>query len=466
MKERMNVSDKNFVHSNVNIEHDEILLNTCPSIDSRTVNNVKCMYTNADSLNNKMIELELLVQEKDYDIIGITESLHQRDDKDTNFVLKGYTCMTNNTGQGVALFVKDCFETVRFEKYEEIFAPCIVSKVVTLANESFIVCLVYRSPNSNEEENAKTNKLFDSVSEDFKSEDIIFMGDLNYPDIDWKQELARGDNNPTTRFLETIQQNFLTQHVLEPTHFRALQKPNILDLILTMRPDLISCIEAFPPIGKSHHVVLEFEVICSSISNQVTTKLLIGKGDYNGIRERVAMTKWDELLTEEQTVDQCWKEIKRVILDACEEFIPRVKKKRNKKKKHEPIPDSLLELIRAKRRAHKAKKKFPTKENEKKYARARNQVTWASRKNRKNKERSLAKQVKYNPKAFHQYVADRTKPRETVGRLRKEDGKLTETEIEKAEVLNNFLAVFLIKNRLNKCQILTQKQIQKWIALK
>ena len=433
----MNVSD-NHVHRNVlNSSIDDNVSKSSPSV-GKTNSDIRCMCTNADSLNNKMIELDLLVQEKDYDIVGITEALHQRDSKDTTFVMKGYTCMTNTAGQGVALFVKDCLETVRFEKYEKVFAPCIVCKVITMANESFIVCLVYRSPNSSVEDNEKVNKMFDSVSEDFKNDDIIFMGDLNYPEIDWKQETTRGENNSPSKFLETVQQNFLFQHVGEPTHYRALQKPNILDLILTTRQDLISDIRIFAPLGKSHHVVLDFDIICSSYSDHVTTKLLVGKGDYKSMRDKVSKTNWDDILNERQNVDQCWSVIKNVILDACNEFIPRVKKKKSKKRKHEPIPDTLLELIRVKRRAYKLKKKFPTKENEKKYARARNQVTWESRKNRKNKERDLAKKAKTNPKMFYQYVSDKTKPRETVGRLVKDDGSLTETEREKADVLNTF----------------------------
>jgi hypothetical protein len=33
------------------------------------------MYTNADTLTNKMIEFELLIKEKNYDVVAVTETL-------------------------------------------------------------------------------------------------------------------------------------------------------------------------------------------------------------------------------------------------------------------------------------------------------------------------------------------------------------------------------------------------------
>ena len=55
----------------------------------------------------------------------------------------------------------------------------------------------------------------------------------------------------------------------------------------------------------------------------------------------------------------------------------------------------------------------------------------------------MAEDVKSNPKAFYQYVASKTKSKESVPNLHKADGSLTEDDLEKAEVLNNFLVVYL-----------------------
>ena len=56
------------------------------------------------------------------------------------------------------------------------------------------------------------------------------------------------------------------------------------------------------------------------------------------------------------------------------------------------------------------------------------------------RETKLAQDVKVNPKAFYSYIANRTKPKETVASLRKENGDLTENDKEKAEEPHKFFA--------------------------
>ena len=56
-----------------------------------------------------------------------------------------------------------------------------------------------------------------------------------------------------------------------------------------------------------------------------------------------------------------------------------------------------MELIQKKRKAHKWYRKYRTPENYNEYARVRNQVTWALRKQTKDREKELAKNIKQNP---------------------------------------------------------------------
>ena len=56
--------------------------------------------------------------------------------------------------------------------------------------------------------------------------------------------------NPATRFLETLHDAYLHQHVMLPTHYRGTQNPNILDIIITNQEGMISQMALSAPIGK------------------------------------------------------------------------------------------------------------------------------------------------------------------------------------------------------------------------
>lgn len=55
-------------------------------------------------------------------------------------------------------------------------------------------------------------------------------------------------------------------------------------------------------------------------------------------------------------------------------------------------------------------------------------------------ELNLARDAKNNKKEFHGYIGHKRKTKASVLSLTNEDGELVTTEMEKAEVLNNFFA--------------------------
>ncbi len=78
----------------------------------------------------------------------------------------------------------------------------------------------------------------------------MVVGDFNYSDIRW-DELDGACRRKTGRassieFLETIDSNFLKQHVLDPTFGK-----NILDLVLTDDPDRVFSVNIGPPLNSS-----------------------------------------------------------------------------------------------------------------------------------------------------------------------------------------------------------------------
>lgn len=423
------------------------------------MNGIKCMYTNADTLTNKLHELEMLAKERHYDVIAITEVLPKKTNYEIeNFILEGYKPITDKVGRGVSLFIRDNLDAVVLPEFENYFNPCIIRRLVLPSRESFIIGVFYRSPGLDHESNTKLNSLLTRLCENHIREKVLLMGDFNHPDIDWSNEMCnKTGHHPDLLFLEMVKNNYLYQHCTQPTHHRALQNPNILDLILTNDESFISPILYLPPLGKSHHSTLEFSLESSLPSREDTKiKFLIEKGDYKKMRDFINKVPWDTVVNENINVNESWAAINDVLQEAIEKYIPKIVisfNKKNKRAFNKTVPRTMLDKIHLKRRAHKLYKKFPTCTNYNSYAKARNQVKWESRRIVKAKEAKLAIDSKSNPKRFFQYIASKTRHKENISNLTKADGSLTETDKEKASVLNSFFCSVFTKENLENVPV-------------
>ena len=85
---------------------------------------LRCLYTNTDRLQNKLIELETYCIENKIDLIAITETLPKENTPDKaniKFVLDGYTTLQNNTGRGICIFYKDSLTVTEIPSTESSF---------------------------------------------------------------------------------------------------------------------------------------------------------------------------------------------------------------------------------------------------------------------------------------------------------------------------------------------------------
>jgi len=126
-------------------------------------------------------------------------------------------------------------------------------------------------------------------------------------------------------------------------------------------------------------------------------KFLYNKGDYDGLRKWIASYDWQNLLSEDKTVEETWTIIEDKVSEGKHKFIPCKSFQRQKDKKKSFVPKSVLDKIRVKRKAYKLYKSFRTTANYNSYARARNQVKWTLRKENKKKEMTLALNIKNDP---------------------------------------------------------------------
>ena len=79
------------------------------------------------------------------------------------------------------------------------------------------------------------------------------MGDFNHGHIQWKSVKNTGGEDQ--QFLFLIQDNFLTQHVLEPT-----RGENVLDIVLSSQKELVDNVKIHEPLGNSDLNQIHFDI--------------------------------------------------------------------------------------------------------------------------------------------------------------------------------------------------------------
>ncbi|GAB0181767.1 hypothetical protein GRJ2_000642000 [Grus japonensis] len=92
------------------------------------------------------------------------------------------------------------------------------------------------------------------------------MGDFNHPDICQKGNTTR--HTESGRFLQSIDDNFLTQVVEEPVKTGVL-----LDLVLTNKEGLVEDVKVGGRLGCNDHEMVEFRILCgrSRAISRITT---------------------------------------------------------------------------------------------------------------------------------------------------------------------------------------------------
>ncbi|PKU47773.1 nipped-b-like protein [Limosa lapponica baueri] len=213
---------------------------------------LKCIYTNACSMNNKQGELEAMMHQENYDIVAIAETWWDAS-HDWSATNEGYKLFRRDRqerrGGGVAAYVSECYESSEI-KYSDNRVESVWIRI--RANKGYIaVGVCYRPPNQSSEVD---EAFYKQLGEILKSFAIVLVGDFNLPDICWEYNTA--DREQFRRFLECVEDNFLMQLISELTRESAL-----LDLLLVNREELVGEVEVGGRLGHSDHEMIEFSIL-------------------------------------------------------------------------------------------------------------------------------------------------------------------------------------------------------------
>ena len=249
---------------------------------------IKCVCLNARSIINKKDELNIMVDDIKPHIIGITETWANNDITDAELGLEGYAMFRKDRmgrrGGGVLLYIKENIPAYEVQLQEE--ADCneaIWCKLVT-GHTTVTIGVVYRCPNITKQNN---EKIHNAISEVSKGECII-MGDFNHGNIKWDSLQSTGVEDQ--RFVCLVQDNFLTQHVLEPT-----RAARVLDIVLSSQKEFVDNVVIQEPLGSSDHNQLHFNINIKSDKTKVKQcRRDFRKGNYKKIRKSLALIDWND----------------------------------------------------------------------------------------------------------------------------------------------------------------------------
>jgi len=398
------------------------------------INNFNCFYTNMRSVmnNNKMEELQMMLEAHDIHIIGITESWSHDGIDDAELNINGYTLFRRDRrggkrGGGVLLYVRDYIAAVNVT--EEIIGEneSVWIRIKCSKDCSLTVGVCYRSPNIEDQED---RSLLDTIQY-FSREAVLIMGDFNHGDIDWDLQCAASTNGE--EFLTFINDLFITQHVQSATRGK-----NILDLVLSTEPDMVEDLEIHCPIANSDHNIIIFKVIYETVlDNNKQNVFNYHKGNYAEINKELLSVDWNTRFQNKNT-EEMWKEISEDLLESRSKYIPlKITQKGGYPKW---IKKSIKRKINKRNYLWNKFRTYATYENESNYKKSRNQVTASIRKARKQFELQIVEKIKEDPKAFYSYVRNRSKTKVKIGPLKDVDGNIVSDNKGMSAILSEYFS--------------------------
>ena len=288
-------------------------------MDCSSNNKLSIFYTNPRSIVNKLQQFQSLVYSKSFDIIALTETWLTDSIFDNEILPTNYTIFRNDRssrGGGVLIAVNNRISCTHMTSPDDLE---IIGVQLNL-NNPFAVWVTYVPPNSTATD---YNNLFNFLN-DFQNvhNNLILLGDFNFPDIDW--DTLSGHSAASNQLCDLIFQAGLCQLIDVPTH----KQGNILDLLLTNLEDKIEDLQVYPdPHLHSDHHNITFSVNTSmnglsKFAPHITFNF--SKGDYQGLCDHMFHSDFMPCYLTQDS-EHIWHIIEQKLFEGMQLFIPQYK---------------------------------------------------------------------------------------------------------------------------------------------
>ena len=396
------------------------------------------VYLNARSLTNKINDLLILINDKDPDIICVTETWCNEVITNAMLNVPGYSIepdlrvdrqdTLNGISGGLLVYVRNgiIIKPIPVDNNFNMFVRFKILSTESKDDGDLSVTIIYRPPRTNPANNTELCKLFENCTGN-----NIFVGDFNFPSINWSDYTS---DRSTELFLECLTDKGFEQLIDFPTHVRG----NILDLVITNRPENIINIEPIGNLATSDHSILSIDLVFNTKFNNSAELVSDWKnGDTDGLKSYLADVDWDQELGN-LTADGAWQRFISKVKDGINQFIPKVK--RRTFHNHQWMTKTVKKLVRRKQNRYNRYMETRSPYDFERFKCTEKECKRAVRKAKKKFESNIAKNG--NKRPFNSYIKSKTKAHVSVGPLKQGDELVTDDK-DMATILNNqFSSVF------------------------
>ena len=419
--------------------------------ESNSEKTVRVLYSNVCSILNKSNELSAYVSDLKPDIVAICETWANASLSDAFFNIPGYeiicckyrTDTTGGIGGGLLIYARNemvgnitehtCPELEKFVQASAV-KVCLEGKEDTTLILLYRPHHIYRNKVAQTDLTARNNEelcqLLPSLPKPY-----VIVGDLNHSNIDW--ETMSSSDAMCMPFLQSVQDNFVTQHINFATHISGTQP----DVVLSSNPENVLEVEELFHLGSSDHSMV-LTTLEGTVSRNTTLEEVPDwrKADLQLLRQELDIDwNFDGLNTLE-----AWDMVKKEIHRAEDKCVP--KKRRRVNCRPLWMQQNIMRVIRKKKRLWATYKKSKQYDEYLAYKRVERETKKLVLQAKRKFERKLAKEAKKKPKMFYSYLKSKTSNKSSVGPL-KDNDCVVSNDTDMANVLNKFfVSVFTAEN--------------------
>ena len=421
---------------------------------SRSLGNVEIFYTNTNSLTNKVSELSSISQSQSVGLICVTETHLTKQISDAEISIPNFDVFredrpSNTNWGGSAIYVRKKFKAKKLDWFKD--TESIALKVHFLSFELYIICVYRSTSNRTVEENEKLLSQLANVPTDCEK-NVILLGDLNLPNVDWKNGIVIKPENSTDKYLN-MQSEFLDLFVAKGfswfiedqiTRVRMVNntlQQSTLDQVFSNNEALIKNVEIKAPLGKSDHVGLLVELNVGVNLDFISSKHKNWyKVDSEFIEMHAENINWD-YSSSSLTVESMWEELYKKMLSIADKVPENVIKTNRNGDILEKLPWDSSKLVRKRKEKDKTWRSFECNPDMTHFQTAlykQDEYSKIEFKEKLKYEKKIVSGLKHNTKPFFRYLKSKNKVKKTVNELVDSSGKKSTTPIETAETLLDF----------------------------